>query len=359
EMIIGILGILKSGGAYMPIDPEYPKERINYMLKDSKAKILITNNEKIKTDNCQCTIVNCQLSMSGCPRSGLHHSSFIIQHSNHLCYVIYTSGSTGNPKGVLIEHHSVINRLNWMQRYYPLEKDDVILQKTPFIFDVSVWELFWWVLAGASVFLLAPHVEKEPEKLVEAIEKNKITVIHFVPSMFNAFLEYIDDTGNLKKIAGLRRIFASGEALGIHQVETFHWLINPINSAQLVNLYGPTEATVDVSYFNSSAGGHYTTVPIGKPIDNINLYILDKGGSLQPIGIAGELCISGVGLARGYLNRPELTAERFRPLITQMMQMTQMKNKNNDLRANFIVPVIWPAGCLGGLSNSSVGWITR
>jgi amino acid adenylation domain-containing protein len=297
EMIIGIFGILKSGGAYLPIDPAYPQERIDYMLKDSGAKILLSELSEVSKVSEGTEIVK--------------PGELIEEYPAHLCYIIYTSGSTGKPKGVLIEHHSVINRLNWMQRFYPLEKDDVIMQKTPFIFDVSVWELSWWVLTGSSVFLLEPGAEKEPEKLVEAIEKHKITVMHFVPSMLNAFLEYIEGAGDLKKLAGLRRVFASGEALGVRQVETFNRLINRVNAAQLVNLYGPTEATVDVSYFNTSVGRDYDAIPIGKPIDNIQLYILDKGGCLQPPGIAGELCITGVGLARGYLNRCELTAGKF------------------------------------------------
>ncbi|MCU0285928.1 MAG: AMP-binding protein, partial [Acidobacteria bacterium] len=211
-------------------------------------------------------------------------------NSSNLAYVIYTSGSTGNPKGVLIEHHSVINRLNWMQRFYPLAGDDIILQKTPFIFDVSVWELFWWAMYGAAVCLLEPRAEKEPVKLVQAIERNKITTMHFVPSMLNVFMEYIDGVVDLKRLAGLKQVFASGEALALYHVETFNRLLYRHNGTRLINLYGPTEATVDVSYYNCNPNDRQEIIPIGKPIDNIFLYILNNHMQLQPVGIPGELC---------------------------------------------------------------------
>jgi tyrocidine synthetase-3 len=310
EMIIGIYGILKAGGAYLPIDPEYPQERINYMLKDSGVKILVTvtslsekfekllivNEISSSVNNYQLTINNLQLK------------------GNYLAYIIYTSGSTGKPKGVMIRHHSVINRLNWMQRAYPLGKEDVILQKTPIVFDVSVWELFWWSFYGASLCLLTPGGEKNPEEIIEALTKNKITTMHFVPSMLNAFLEYLKET---KESAAahfaLRQVFSSGEALMEHQVETFNKLLNKHNKTKLINLYGPTEATVDVSYFNCPGVDKVEnpSIPIGKPIDNIYLYVVNKSLRLQPIGLVGELCIAGVGLARGYLNQPELTTEKF------------------------------------------------
>ncbi|HLP58100.1 MAG TPA: amino acid adenylation domain-containing protein, partial [Candidatus Deferrimicrobium sp.] len=290
EMITGILGILKSGGAYLPIDPGYPQERIDYILKDSAAKILLTANDMI---------------------FNYHQSSVISYHSNQLAYIIYTSGTTGKPKGVAINHYSLVNRLNWMQKKYPLKANDVILQKTTYTFDVSVWEIFWWAMVGARLCLLLPGEEKDPGLIMQRIEKNNVTTMHFVPSMLSVFLDYLATGGRAKKLSRLKQVFASGEALSAVHVERFNEILYKENGTALANLYGPTEATIDVSYFDCLEKSPGETIPIGKPIDNINLYILEKGFQVQPIGVAGELHIAGVGLARGYLNRPELTAEKF------------------------------------------------
>ncbi|MCU0288184.1 MAG: amino acid adenylation domain-containing protein, partial [Acidobacteria bacterium] len=293
EMIIGILGILKSGGAYLPIDPGYPVERINYMLRDSAVRILINKSEirnpKLETNSNESNpndqnkngnsgaslVLNFEHlnlnSLKGCPRRGL--SNFVLRASNlfssNLAYVIYTSGSTGKPKGVLIEHRSVVNRLNWMQRCYPLDENDVILQKTNVTFDVSVWELFWWFFNGARLCLLEPGGEKNPAAILKAIAKNKITTIHFVPSMFRVFLDFLETSGHAVNLASLKYIFSSGEALEVEQVTKFNMLLYGRNRTKLINLYGPTEATVDVSYFNCPAGNENSIIPIGKPIDNI------------------------------------------------------------------------------------------
>jgi amino acid adenylation domain-containing protein/non-ribosomal peptide synthase protein (TIGR01720 family) len=316
EMIIGILGILKAGGAYLPIDPEYPEERINYMSADSRAKFLVTTPDLVEKYR-KLSIVNCQLLMVNeeFPDHSINNYQFTIHNSqlnsSRLAYVIYTSGSTGKPKGVMVQHRSVVNRLNWMQRMYPIEPRDVILQKTTFTFDVSVWELFWWSFQGASVCLLGHGDEKSPGAIIEAIEIDKVTTIHFVPSMLNSFLEYLENLENSNGLSTLRHVFASGEALSVHHVETFNRLLKQKNEVKLINLYGPTEATVDVSYFNCPVGKKVDNIPIGKPIDNIRLYIVDRWHHLQPVGVSGELCIAGLGLARGYLNNPELTKEKF------------------------------------------------
>jgi tyrocidine synthetase-3 len=291
EMMLGIFAILKAGGAYMPIDPDYPPDRIDYMLQDSGAEILLKDNDFTPE-------ASSHLHLPPAPATSL-------------AYIIYTSGSTGKPKGVMIEHHSVINRLNWMQEAYPLGSNDVILQKTPVVFDVSVWELFWWSFYGAGLCLLGPGQEKDPAAIAAAVQTSKVTTMHFVPSMLNAFLHYLESTPEaLHQLKSLKQVFSSGEALGVNQVDRFYRLVNPEGPAKLINLYGPTEATVDVSYFNCPVGKP-ERVPIGKPIHNTHLYVLDKNLHLQPVGIPGELCISGVGLARGYLNRPQLTAEKF------------------------------------------------
>ncbi|MBP2645388.1 MAG: amino acid adenylation domain protein [Firmicutes bacterium] len=307
EMIIGIMGIVKAGGAYLPIAPDYPAERINYMLDDSGTQILLTQNRFLS--EVPFTGLMVDLEDAGL-YSGDCSNLEIENNSRNLAYVIYTSGSTGKPKGAMIEHYSVINRINWMQKCYPLTEEDVILQKTPFTFDVSVWEIFWWSFIGASVCMLKPGGEKEPEEIVAAIEKDRITTMHFVPSMLTVFLNYIDNRINFDSIASLKQVFASGEALNPEHANTFNKLFAGYD-AKLINLYGPTEATVDVSYFNCSTGKELQIVPIGKPIDNIKLYIINKNNKLQPVGMVGELCIAGDGLARGYLNKPELTAEKF------------------------------------------------
>ncbi|MCP5049541.1 MAG: amino acid adenylation domain-containing protein, partial [bacterium] len=194
---------------------------------------------------------------------------------------------------------------------------DVILQKTTFVFDVSVWELFWWSFQGAALCLLAPGQEKDPAAILAAIEKANVSTIHFVPSMLDAFLEYIEANSDFCTLKSLQRVFSSGEALMSRQTRRFTRLLQKNNDTELINLYGPTEATVDVSYYNCYRPDHRLTlenrdrVPIGKPIDNTRLYIINEFLQLQPIGITGELCICGDGLARGYLNRPELTAEKF------------------------------------------------
>ncbi len=308
EMIVGIMGILKAGGAYLPISPEYPVDRIKYVIDDSGASLLLTQNHLLGKAYGGIEILNLEDdSIYDLNSSNLEP----VSSSKSLAYVIYTSGSTGKPKGAMIEHHSVVNRIKWMQKKYTISSEDVILQKTPYTFDVSVWELFWWAMEGAKVVFLIPGGEKDPSEILKAIEEHKITTMHFVPSMLNTFLEHLEGKDELYNLKSLRQVFASGEALTLQQVERFNKLLNSKLGTKLINLYGPTEATVDVSYFDCSTGEKLDTVPIGKPIDNIKLFIVNKYNQLLPIGVAGELCISGVGLGRGYLNRPELTAEKF------------------------------------------------
>jgi amino acid adenylation domain-containing protein len=308
EMVIGIMGILKAGGAYLPIDPGYPAERIKYVLGDSSAAVLLMQDRNVVQVDWGRNIVY----LDGDEACSMDVSEIdIVNGPENLAYVIYTSGSTGNPKGVMIEHRSLINRLNWMQKKYPIGQNDVILQKTPYTFDVSVWELLWWSLQGAAVCMLVQGGEKNPETIIEAIEKNSITTMHFVPSMLKSFLSYVEEGQHTERLKSLRQVFASGEALTPGQVNKFYHLIYGRLGTTLHNLYGPTEAAIDVSYFDCSTEDKLDAVPIGRPIDNIKLFILDKNFCLQPVGVPGELHISGVGLARGYLNRPSLTQERF------------------------------------------------
>lgn len=308
EMIAGIYGILKFGASYLPISPDNPEKRTAYIVADSNPGCLIGQNKtvhKLTGFNAVCINLDDDY-MNELPE----FSNANCVKPDDLMYVIYTSGSTGNPKGVMVEHHSVVNRLNWMQNAYPLTPDDTILQKTPFVFDVSVWELFWWSLAGAKISMLKPGMEKFPQGIMEEVEKNKITVMHFVPSMFNSFLNYLNNENYSAILLSLRHIFCSGEALTPAHIKKFNQLLGQRNGTRLTNLYGPTEATVDVTFYDCPLTGEINTVPIGKPIHNIAVYIMGEKGLLPP-GEKGELCISGAGLARGYLNQPQLTDECF------------------------------------------------
>ncbi|MGG4107578.1 amino acid adenylation domain-containing protein [Paenibacillus lautus] len=318
SMMITIIAVLKAGGAYLPIDPEHPPERIRIILEDSGARLLLAGAKWIHTlPAFQGETLDLDAlaaaAASEMPK-GEEETDLPPQAGpEHLAYVIYTSGSTGKPKGVMVEHRAVINRLNWMQTTYPLNERDIILQKTPITFDVSVWELFWWSIAGASLYLLEPGGEKEPSVMLRAIEEQAITVMHFVPSMLGVFLPYAADSGRGGELCSLRYVFASGEALKPAHVTGFYTLMERGGrQCRLINLYGPTEATVDVSYYDCPDAGA-GTIPIGKPIHNIRLYILDERMRPQPIGVSGELCIAGAGLARGYRNRPDLTEQSFVP----------------------------------------------
>ena len=308
-MTIGIFAIVRAGAAYLPLSPDNPPERIDYMLKDAGVAVLLVHDRTAGKVEFRGLILNLDdPSIYG--RSTTNPVP--LNTPQDLAYVIYTSGSTGRPKGVMIEHRALINRLHWMQRAYPIGEGDVILQKTPYYFDVSVWELFWWALDGARLAFLQPGAERNPIAIVETIRKHRVSVMHFVPSMLSVFLEYLDGKGDsaLAGLGSVRRVFASGEALAPSHVKRFNDIWGKRTGARLTNLYGPTEATVDVSYFDCPTHNDFDVVPIGQPIDNITLHIMREGRRVG-IGEAGELCIAGVGLARGYLNNTSLTDEKF------------------------------------------------
>jgi amino acid adenylation domain-containing protein len=323
EMVIGILGILKAGGAYLPIDPEYPQERIDYMLKDSNAGVLLTTPrlsgkfEKLSIVNCQLLMVNekppdCRrLNIPPKEANSINNYQLTINNlqleKSNLAYIIYTSGSTGSPKGVTVARRSVVNLLWALQQAYPFTPGDTYLLKTSYTFDVSVTELFGWYMEGGRLAILEINGEKDPAAIIKAIEREQVTHINFVPSMFRMFVDELSHP-KISKVSTLRYIFLAGEALLPEMVNQFRQLNTNI---ALENIYGPTEAAVYSSRYSLSAWDGKGSIPIGKPLRNTRLYILDRGNRLQPVGIAGELCIAGIGVARGYLNRPELTAEKF------------------------------------------------
>jgi amino acid adenylation domain-containing protein len=307
-MLTGILGVLKAGAAYLPLPAADPPDRLGYLLSDAGVRVLLAQRRTLGRVAFRGRVVD--LDDAGLERED--PASAVPVAARDLAYVIYTSGSTGRPKGVMIEHRSLVNRLHWMQQAYPIGADDVILQKTPYSFDVSVWELLWWAIAGARLCLLAPGAEKNPKAIVDAVEKHRVTVLHFVPSMLSVLLEYLDGKPDSVRrgLSSVRRVFASGEALSPIHVKKFNAVWGRQTGARLTNLYGPTEATIDVSYFDCPPHHRIDSVPIGRPIHNTRLYVV-RDGRLAAVGEAGELCIAGVGLARGYLNNPALTAERF------------------------------------------------
>ncbi|AEY66121.1 non-ribosomal peptide synthetase [Clostridium sp. BNL1100] len=302
EMIVGIYGILKSGGAYVPIDPALPMDRIKFMLEDSNAKALVNavKSLSLKTDVAKVEMTSHCLFDDDEPNPK--------RDPNGIMYCLYTSGTTGRPKGVMFRDMSVVNFLLWMQETYPLDETDVILQKTNYGFDVSVSELFWWGLVGAKMVILPNGLEREPKELARFIAKERITAVNFVPSMLSAFVAEIKEKELRLGLGSLKYIFAAGEVLSPDLVKQ---VLNPVDgispAALLSNQYGPTEANV-VTYYNCDKGEK--TIPIGCPIHNTQIYIIN-GGKLCGIGVPGELYIAGDGLARGYLNRPELTAEKF------------------------------------------------
>ncbi len=305
EMVLALLGTMKAGGAYVPIDPDYPKSRLKVMLEDSEPLVLLTQEHLLEV-----------LPEHGIPTICLDRdwhtiatessaNPEVITTGKDQAYMIYTSGSTGKPKGVPNVHEALVNRLLWMQEAYKLDGSDRVMQKTPYSFDVSVWEFFWPLMTGACLVVSRPEGHKDPSYLVNLIQEQKITTMHFVPSMLRIFLEM----DGVERCTSLRRVICSGEALPLDLVQRFF----ERSAAELHNLYGPTEAAVDVSYWQCRADSGLPIVPIGKPIWNTQLYVLD--GCLQPVpvGVPGELHIGGRNLARGYLKQPELTAQKFIP----------------------------------------------
>ncbi|MGV9372155.1 amino acid adenylation domain-containing protein [Micromonospora tulbaghiae] len=307
ELVAGLLGVLKAGGAYLPLDPEYPADRLAFMVGDADAPVVLvqshlrdvlpdTGATVLELDDA--TVWTGQPETDPAPAAG----------PENLAYVIYTSGSTGRPKGVPNTHRGIVNRLDWMQKTYGLSADDAVLQKTPASFDVSVWEFFWPLRTGARLVLAKPGGHKDAGYLRDLLVSERITTAHFVPSMLTVFLA----EDGVEAATALRRVICSGEELPLASAADF---TARLPWCGLHNLYGPTEAAIDVTAWACEPDrlAQVTSVPIGAPIANLRLHVLDPSGAQCPVGVAGELHIGGVGLARGYHRRPALTAEKFVP----------------------------------------------
>jgi amino acid adenylation domain-containing protein len=314
EMVAGLLAVLKAGAAYVPLDPDYPAERLEYMFGDCCPAALITQTGLLvrlplaDAGRIPVIVLDDRENIRAIDRQPEHNPDPVALGltPSHLAYVIYTSGSTGRPKGAMNQHGGVVNRLLWAQSEYRLTAADRVMQKTPFSFDVSVWEFFLPLLAGAGLVLAKPKCHQEPQCLMELIEQTGVTTLHFVPSMLQVFLEHID----AEKCRSLRQILCSGEALP-HALQVRAQ--NCLPDVELHNLYGPTEAAVDVTAWRCRNDLKLGIVPIGHAIANTAIYILDPWLEPVPLGVSGEIYIGGIAVGRGYLNRPELTAERFVP----------------------------------------------
>ncbi|MEW2567383.1 amino acid adenylation domain-containing protein [Streptomyces sp. NPDC047070] len=305
ELMVALLGVLKSGAAYLPVDVDYPADRVTHMLTDSGATTVVTTSGTVhrlpEVPGLAHLLVDA--SADDQPQAV---TAAVDAGPDDPAYLIYTSGSTGLPKGVVVTHRAIVNRLAWMQGQYGLAADDRVLQKTPASFDVSVWEFFWALCEGATVVLARPDGHRDPAYLAGLIREQGVTTLHFVPSMLEAFLQSEEITADSAWAASLRRVFSSGEALP--GAASARWL--DLTGVPLHNLYGPTEAAVDVTH-HTYDGTPGTTVPIGRPVWNTGLRVLDTCLRPVPEGVPGELYLTGVQLARGYHARPGLTAERF------------------------------------------------
>jgi amino acid adenylation domain-containing protein len=307
EMVIGILGILKAGGAYVPIDPDYPPQRIAWMLDEIDSPVVLTHQRldaRITLD--RACIIHLDSDWPAIARESVAPVSNSVAAAN-LAYIIYTSGSTGRPKGVMIPHAGICNHMLWMQRVYPLQEADVVLQKTPFGFDASVWEFFAPLLAGAKLVMAQPEGHLDPAYLAKTILAHGVSILQLVPSQLRMLL---DEPAFWHCAPPLKHVYCGGEPLTRELCDAFY---ARLPQATLRNLYGPTETSIDATSWTCPHAAHPGAIPVGRPIDNVRAYIVNPRMQLSPIGVPGELLIGGIGLARGYLNHTDLTAEKFVP----------------------------------------------
>jgi amino acid adenylation domain-containing protein/non-ribosomal peptide synthase protein (TIGR01720 family) len=306
EMVVGLLGILKAGGAYVPIDPSYPAERIAYLLEDADVSILLTEaslREMLPTGQAHVICLDSEWATVAAEDDAPVENG---ADADNLAYMIYTSGSTGNPKGVMIPQRGICNRLLWMKEKIPLGAEHSVLQKTPFSFDISVWEFFWTLMSGARLVIAKPGGHQEANYMVKVIQEQRVTHVHFVPSMLQLLLE----EEGVENCSSLQLMMAGGEAVTYELQERF---FARFPQTALLDLYGPTECSIDSTSWMCRRGDERQIVPIGHPVANTQTYILDKHLQPVPIGVPGELHISGYGVARGYHKRGDLTNEKFIP----------------------------------------------
>lgn len=306
DLVAALLGILKAGACYLPLDLEHPVERINYITLEAKPKLIITNTNHINQWNVSnVPILHIEKDFEQLCKENNNYPDQSIQMSD-TAYIIYTSGSTGKPKGVMNSHTGLINRLTWHRKLLNLSANDQFIQKTPYTFDVSVWEFFLPLLCNGTLHIMPPSTHTDPKFVFNFIKEKKITTAHFVPTMLQMFLSECKQDDNL----AIKHIVCSGEAL---QVNTQKEFFNKLPLVQLHNFYGPTEAAIDVTYWKCNLGDSLSFVPIGEPPTNNNIYILDKQRQPVPIGEQGELYIGGCQVAKGYLERADLTQKKFLP----------------------------------------------
>ncbi len=305
ELVVALLATLKAGGAYVPIDPEYPLARQRFLIEDSAVAMILTqDSRRAALPPHAANVIAVDREWEALTAQPITNPAVAIDPRNP-AYVIYTSGSTGTPKGAPNTHAGLLNRLQWMQKTYRLNTHEAVLQKTPISFDVSVWEFFWPLMAGARLVLARPGGHRDSPYIARLIAAARITTLHFVPSMLRVFL----DEPEAGYCTTIKRVICSGEALSYELQQRFFARL-PV---ELHNLYGPTEAAIDVTSWRCKPAHTRHEIPIGRPIANMQLYVLDSELTPAPVGVPGEIYIGGIGVARGYLNRPDLTAARFIP----------------------------------------------
>jgi amino acid adenylation domain-containing protein len=305
EMVVGLLGILKAGGAYVPLDPEYPDERRAFLLKDSGLNLLVTRGQMDLTlPGSGLTLVRIDDDAAMIARENDQNIS-ASACSRNLAYILYTSGSTGRPKGVFVEHRAVMNQLCWLKSTMSIDSSDRVLHKASLNFDASVVEIFAPLSTGAQLVLTKSQAESDVNYMVQLIRDREITFVDLSPFLLSALRRH----HLIDKCVSMRRVVSGGDVLSVESCRAFH----EKSSAALFNTYGPTEATVQSTFWHYEAESEIRTIPIGRPIANTQIYILDEEMQPVPVGVSGELYIGGAGVARGYVKRPELTAEKFVP----------------------------------------------
>lgn len=305
DLLVAVVAILKAGGVYLPLDPSYPDERLRDMVADARPAVIITDErhaDRLADSGPPVLRIADLAAASEDPATTVRPALA----PDNAAYILFTSGSTGRPKGVVTSHAALVNRLRWAQAHFGLDETDRVLHKTPVGFDVSVWELLWPFMTGARTVVAKPGGHRDPEYLTQLIRDRGVTTVHFVPSLLRATV----DTGLLTGCGSLRRIICSGEALTPSLCGDVRRIVP---DAVVHNLYGPTEAAIDVTYWQAGDEPVPDRVPIGRPVANTAIHVVDELLTTQPMNAPGELCIGGVQVARGYLARPGLTADRFRP----------------------------------------------